>query len=359
MTPVEFVKWLKEKGLFSTVESHHHIFERIYRQCLAVQREHVLIIGDAGYERRRASALMLGCYLLAAKRLGLKYQLVIQEPKALHATADDSLVQSLLDIPDRSVLVVAISGKLGSLKVLGKSFRKYVRNHNHRFASTMSIGDLPTHKYPMLMKSLDIDYDELCRKGRALKAIMDRAAEIRVTAPGGTDLRFDVRRMAAVPNTGRYTEPRSGGNIPAGEVYIAPRKRGVWGRAVIDVSSKVKGSTTMIRKPIRMRIEEGKVTELKGGEEAELLKDTLRQAERRAKYPWGIRRIGELGIGLNSKASIAGPTLINEKVLGTAHIALGSNVWFGGSIFAITHYDQVFKDATVYADKRRIDIRNI
>jgi leucyl aminopeptidase (aminopeptidase T) len=98
---------------------------------------------------------------------------------------------------------------------------------------------------------------------------------------------------------------------------------------------------------------------LKGDAEARVLEDTLTRAEKRAKHPWGIRRIGEIGIGINPRASLAGTTLINEKVLGTAHVALGSNVWFGGSIFAISHYDQVFRNPTLYIDGNRIDIRNI
>ena len=87
-----------------------------------------------------------------------------------------------------------------------------------------------------------------------------------------------------------------------------------------------------------------------------MLEQTLLNAEKRAKHPWGIRRIGELGIGINEKARICGPTIINEKTLGTAHIALGSNAWFGGNIYAIVHLDQVFKDPKIWVDGQRIRV---
>ena len=76
----------------------------------------------------------------------------------------------------------------------------------------------------------------------------------------------------------------------------------------------------------------------------------------KAKYPWGIKRVGELGIGINTGAAIVGPTIINEKALGTAHIGVGSNHWFGGSIYAITHIDQVFREPKIYVDNERIKV---
>ena len=59
------------------------------------------------------------------------------------------------------------------------------------------------------------------------------------------------------------------------------------------------------------------------------------------------------------KAEIMGVTVIDEKALGTAHIAVGSNAWFGGTIYSKIHLDQVFRDAKVYIDDEYIDIRKL
>jgi leucyl aminopeptidase (aminopeptidase T) len=64
-----------------------------------------------------------------------------------------------------------------------------------------------------------------------------------------------------------------------------------------------------------------------------------------------MHRLGELGIGLNPMARLVGIPLIDEGVLGTAHIALGLNYTYGGTIRdARTHIDCVFKEPTIELD---------
>ena len=108
--------------------------------------------------------------------------------------------------------------------------------------------------------------------------------------------------------------------------------------------------------PITLKIKEGNITEISGGEEAKELEDTLKWAASMAKHPGSVRRICELGIGLNPKAKLIGATIVDDKVLGTAHIGIGSNYWFGGNIYAIIHLDQVFKNPKVYFDGKLMEI---
>jgi leucyl aminopeptidase (aminopeptidase T) len=356
MDSSEFVQWLKGEGLFPQVEKHYPVFMQIFQQCLGVRKEYVLIIGDMGYHNHQVAALMAGCYLLAAKRLGLKYELVIQQPKKVHSSADDLLIQALREFNESNVLVLAISGKLGSMKVLGKSFRRYAREQGHRFASTVSLQDLETSKFSALIKALTVDYNKINANGLAIKQRLDNGNELRITTAAGTDLTVDIRSKFAVANTGIFTTSRLGGNLPAGEVYIAPRGKGVNGKIVIDISAKVRQSTVLVKTPIALTVKDGLLTKVSGGHEAELLEATLKWAERIAQYPWGVRRIGEVGIGINDRADIIGPTIVNEKALGTAHIAIGSNVWFGGTVYAVTHFDQVFRNPTIYIDGQRLVI---
>ena len=89
---------------------------------------------------------------------------------------------------------------------------------------------------------------------------------------------------------------------------------------------------------------------------ADLLEKTFQKYEDRAKYPYRVRHIGELGIGINPGAVLMGSTIMDEKVLGTAHIAVGSNYWFGGDIKTIFHGDQIFKNPRIFLDGVRLDI---
>ena len=45
--------------------------------------------------------------------------------------------------------------------------------------------------------------------------------------------------------------------------------------------------------------------------------------------------------------------------MGTCHIAIGSNSWFGGDIFAVTHFDQVFNNPTIEIDNKPLDLKKI
>ena len=98
------------------------------------------------------------------------------------------------------------------------------------------------------------------------------------------------------------------------------------------------------------------MVEIKGGREADMLRESLEWAERTAKHDWGIRRLCELGIGLNPAARISGSMIIDEKVLKTAHVALGSNNWFGGTVYAAIHLDQVFKKPRITVDGRFLEV---
>ena len=55
-------------------------------------------------------------------------------------------------------------------------------------------------------------------------------------------------------------------------------------------------------------------------------------------------------------AIIIGATIVDEKKLGTAHIAIGSNYWFGGPIRTIIHLDQIMKDVTIEVDGEKLRI---
>ncbi|UCF56149.1 MAG: aminopeptidase, partial [Deltaproteobacteria bacterium] len=56
----------------------------------------------------------------------------------------------------------------------------------------------------------------------------------------------------------------------------------------------------------------------------------------------------------NDCAQLSGIVLEDEKVLGTAHFALGNNISFGGSTDVPIHLDGVLRDPTITVDGKRI-----
>ena len=63
----------------------------------------------------------------------------------------------------------------------------------------------------------------------------------------------------------------------------------------------------------------------------------------------GMRRLlGEFGIGLNPAIDqVTGCTLLDEKMLGTAHIALGENRALGGINNSALHWDLVIQNVRI------------
>ncbi len=67
-----------------------------------------------------------------------------------------------------------------------------------------------------------------------------------------------------------------------------------------------------------------------------------------------VYNIAEFAVGLNNKAKIIGNILEDEKVYGTAHVALGNNKSYGGKIDVPIHLDGVFDKPTVFIDNKKI-----
>jgi leucyl aminopeptidase (aminopeptidase T) len=306
------------------------IFENIIKNCLNIRNEKLLIVGDKGVGNNLVSPILTNAYSLAAKSLGIKYEVVYQNTK--------------------------IRGENADLEPLGLSFRKFCKQRGHRFISSSSLGSITNRHLPTVLETLDIDYKAIERRSHRLKKILDNAKEIHIMTKAGTDLIYNVEGMEARIATGLYREPGTGGNLPASEVYIPPSKKRVHGSIVIDGSARIKDKTILVKNPIRLEVSNGEIVWMNNTNEAKQLKKTLEWAHMRSEHPWGVRRIGELGIGLNEKAKIIGATIIDEKALGTCHFAIGSNAWFGGDVYSIIHLDQVIRDPVIKVDGRIIKV---
>ncbi len=350
METVESLKWLKEHNLYDLASRAAFSIKKIFTPCLAVNNEKVLIIGDVGYENRNVAAVLSGAYYLAAEQLKLDTKLILQNVKSRGDISDEDVIQNLSGLKTGNVIILNMSDKLGNIQELGKSFRRWVAKKNHRFVSAMSLGDLATSNIDLILNAMDVNYKPLQTQHEILRQKLEQAKEVHITTPAGTDLYYNKDGIKAIAADGNYTAPGTGGNLPAGEIYSPPNGKKVEGKVVIDGSSRTHDHTILIKKPIELKIENGDIVEVKGGEEAKQLENTLKWAASVAKNPGNVRRICELGIGLNPKASIIGAMIVDDKTLGTAHIGIGSNYWFGGSIYAIIHLDQVFKNPTIYLD---------
>jgi len=101
-------------------------------------------------------------------------------------------------------------------------------------------------------------------------------------------------------------------------------------------------------KGLRLQFEKGKIVDFQAEKGGDAFKKLLQRAT-------GAKdRIGEFGIGLNYGVKLVGWSIYDEKALGTAHIAIGSNVHLGGGNEASIHIDFVLNKPTVEADNKLV-----
>ncbi len=142
-----------------------------------------------------------------------------------------------------------------------------------------------------------------------------------------------------LPTAGRTWVPFSGtANWPDGEIATAPLEDEVRGR--ICFPGRFAFAGTWIR-DLELEFEDGAVVRESAAEGIELVSRLLDTDE-------GARRVGELGIGTNAALrTMTGDLLIDEKILGTVHIALGrAYPECGGVNQSALHWD-IVKDLRI------------
>ena len=186
---------------------------------------------------------------------------------------------------------------------------------------------------------LTADYEQVREITKKVFDLVKNSKKINVTAKNGTNVEFSVEGRKWYKDDGWLTEKGSLGNLPAGEVFVAPIENSVNGKIVFD-------SFPLRKSKIALEIREGKVYEL--GNDVEKLEKIFRELGEKA------RQIAEFGIGTNPKAKIIGNILEDEKVFGTCHFALGNNVNFGGNNDVSFHLDGIIEKPTIIVDGKEI-----
>lgn len=208
------------------------------------------------------------------------------------------------------------------------------------------IGTMPGISVDSMTRCLTADADEIIETNDKLVTILKNTKEIRITSKLGTDLVMPIKGRRILSSTGVLRKIGDSGNIPSGEVYVAPMEGKTNGIIVIDGS--IAGIGTL-PSPVTLEINDGFAEKFYGkGEEARQLEKMLQDV---GKY---ARAVAEFGIGTNPKAKITGDILEDEKVLGTIHIAFGNNISMGGKINVPIHIDCICKKPTVFADDEKI-----
>ena len=196
----------------------------------------------------------------------------------------------------------------------------------------------------MVSGGMTANYQKVSRIVLDSRSMLSSAKEVRITTNTGTDIVFDVQGCKWKADTGLCTTLGCCINLPAGEVYVAPRN--AEGKIVVDGTISELG---LLKSPIEITVENRYVSEIRG-ERADELKTILEGVGKLA------YNLAELGFGLNPVARMIGNALEDEKVGGTIHVGLGDSSTIGGDVEAGIHLDAIIKKPKVFMDGKEVKL---
>jgi aminopeptidase len=294
-------------------------------ECMGVKRgESVLIVVDT------STPISIGRSLFeAAKNLGCEVMIMTVLPRTRHGEELPPVIAEAMKNAD--VVVAPTTFSLTHTQAKINACKKGAR-----------IASMPGITEKMMNSGgMTADYTKVNEIAIGLYSRLEKTRKVRVVTDSGTDITFDLEGCKWMTDTGLCHEKGRSTNLPAGELYIAPKDAN--GVFVVDGSMSGFG---LLDSTLEFTVRNRYVTGIKG-KHAEKLKTILDKVGEKA------RNIAEFGIGINPEARLIGNVLEDEKVGGTVHIALGDNSTFGGDVIAGIHLDGIITKPLLFVDNER------
>ena len=308
---------------------------RALKDCLGVKRgEKVLVITDT---IRKDIAIP---FYMAAQEMSAKVSYAEIVPRSINGQEPPDYVAAAMLNSDVILMITKASlTHTRAKKAAGENGARGV-------SIPLGFGDNDHIRKMLTTGGMTMDYKKMSEGIERMISYLNRTGRAHVKTAQGTDLVIEYGGREFYRDSGIAMEPGVFTNLPAGEAYVAPVN--VNGRAVIDVAF---GRIGTLASPLDIMISEGRIVSI-SGYGSDILENVF------STYGDQARIIAEFGFGTNPKAHFCGVTIEDEKVFGTVHIAIGSNMDFGDDIDAGVHLDGIISSPEVYVDGKRFDINS-
>ncbi len=201
-----------------------------------------------------------------------------------------------------------------------------------------------------IIGGMTVPFSTLRRRCETIASLLDGSSRVHVTDPEGSDFELRIKGRRVNLDDGFVSDEDveandQGNNLPAGEVFIAPHE--TWGSGTLFCPLAKDRFTGKIIKDVELSFEKGKLDldGVKASENRDAVVKSFRQALRvdeKTQKRLRTLNVAELGIGCNPRITKAiGYTLTDEKIVGSAHLAFGSNFSYGGTSKSAMHWDFV------------------
>lgn len=190
-----------------------------------------------------------------------------------------------------------------------------------------------------------VDYPNL---GKFMELVTKKtlsAKHIRITTPAGTDVEFDNEPgRKPLMEIGYANTP--GSHMMAGQIGWSPNFESINGTIVFD-GSLVPPIIGILKEPVRLTIEKGKVVKIKGGKEATEYEKWLKSFN----HPQMLK-LAHVCYGFNPGARLTGDILEDERIWGSTEWGLGNvgAILVPGGISGPSHTDGICLNSSVWLD---------
>lgn len=212
------------------------------------------------------------------------------------------------------------------------------------------LGGLGIERIVRCIGKIDIDTQKEFQDH--LTAMTKAAKTVRITNAAGTDVTFEMRPSRPINNEIIYDQP--GAHFLLGQIGWAPEEETINGTISFDgaVSGGAGAEFNNLSEPITYIVKNGRIQEIKGGKEADTLRDFFASLEDPNMYI-----AAHVCYGCNPNAKLEGVTTEDERIWGSTQWGFGhqgSNYSGGAPREAKSHIDGICLNCSVYLDGVKI-----
>lgn len=189
------------------------------------------------------------------------------------------------------------------------------------------------------------DYEGMRPHCEEMAQKFSEASEARITSPQGTDVTVGLEGRDGNAHPGIADEPGEFTALVHIEANIAPVEGTTNGTVVFD-GAIPNLDIGVLETPVEMEIEDGSVTSVEGGAEAQRIADVWEEHDDPAVY-----NIAQLAVGMNPECPEFNGWFSNDHGrYGNVHFGIGTSSNLGGTTRAPVHFDAMMAEPTLELD---------
>ncbi len=291
--------------------------------------EDVLVVRDSRSGEFPGVDALLEAVISATHRKGAEPQIISYVSRALAGMEPPGVVAEAMKSSD----VVIIMTTLSILQTVATAEALKSGTRVLMLPPARYIHNSPDLLY-RLMPTDAKEEEERMKLAEKVAAVFRKGREIKVTSPKGTEIVVGIGQLEVLHNPTTARQPGQMTIIPGGQILAGVTQGEADGKFVVDGSASP--LYRVLKVPIELVVERGKVVEIRGAEDAREYRVLLESFSDPQVF-----EIAEVGVGINPRARLSGTPLEDERILGSAWIAVGTNVHLGGTVKAAIHSDCV------------------